>query len=148
LNLESLTASVIRECGWLVRFGELALKHLLLIDDEPAHLLRARESAEALGFEDIRAQTTIRSARIYLEEALAGNGTLPDAIVLDLDFGLDSGLELLRFWHSTPHLSKIPLLVWSILEEQERICELFGVTGFVCKADGMRAFSDALSRLV
>lgn len=123
------------------------MKQLLVIDDEPASLLRAREVAESLGF-DVHGQTSVRSAQHYLEKIMDSNLPLPDAIVLDLDFGMDSGLELLRFWHSTPSLSQVPILVWSILEEQKRICELFRVNSFVSKAEGLGALRQALGQLL
>jgi CheY-like chemotaxis protein len=120
----------------------------LLVDDEPADLKRAREAAESLGIEDIQARTTVRAAHQHLEKALAGEVPLPDAIVVDLDFGHDSGFELLRFWHSTPELKKIPVLVWSVVEEQKQICELFRVNCFISKGQGAAAFREALAQLI
>ena len=82
------------------------------------------------------------------KEDLRDKARLPDGIVLDLDLGYDSGYELLRFWHSTPALSKIPLIVWSVLgEEQRGMCNLFKVNCFVGKWEGAAAFRDALGKL-
>jgi CheY-like chemotaxis protein len=118
------------------------------VDDETADLKRAREAAESLGIEDVQARTTVRAAHQYLEKGLAGEHPLPNAIVIDLDFGHDSGFELLRLWHSTPELKKIPVLVWSVMEEQKQICELFRVNSFVSKGHGMKAFCEALRKLI
>jgi CheY-like chemotaxis protein len=120
----------------------------LVVDDEPADLKRACEVAESLGFEDVQARNTVRAAHQYLEKGLAGEQPLPDAIVIDLDFGHDSGFELLRLWHSTPQLKKIPVLVWSVVEEQKQICELFRVNCFVSKGSGVGAFREALGQLI
>ena len=52
---------------------------------------------------------------------------------------------MLRYWHSTPELNKIPLVVWTILgEEQREICNLFKVTNYISKWEGAGAFREAL----
>ena len=124
------------------------MKHILIVDDEQSDLKRASEAAESLGIEDVQARTTVRAAHQYLEKAMAGEQPLPDAIVIDLDFGHDSGFELLRLWHSTPQLKQIPVLVWSVVEEQKQICELFRVNCFVSKGQGIEAFREALGQLI
>jgi DNA-binding response OmpR family regulator len=79
---------------------------------------------------------------------LKGETPLPDAIVLDLDFGIESGFELLRLWHSTAELAGIPLLVWSVVDENQAVCELFKVKSFVSKWKGTAAFREKLAELV
>ena len=124
------------------------MRELLLVDDQSADLKRATEVAESLGFEKIHTRSSIPAARALLEEGLAGRTALPGCIVLDLDLGLDSGFELLRMWHSTPRLSAIPILVWSVVDEQREMCELFNVTCFVSKWEGLETFREKLSQLV
>ena len=124
------------------------MRELLLIDDQSVDLKKATEVAEALGFEKIHTRNSVHAARTLLEEGLAGKGSLPDGIVLDLDLGMDSGFELLRMWHGTPRLAAIPILVWSVLDQQKEMCELFKVTSFVSKWEGMGAFREKLSQLI
>jgi hypothetical protein len=124
------------------------MKHLLLIDDQSKDLVAAMEVARSLHIEDIQTKDSVSGARAHLEKGLRGEVPLPDGIVLDLDLGLDSGFELLRFWHSTPELSKIPMIVWSVVEEQRGICELFKINSFVSKWEGPAAFREALAQLV
>ena len=124
------------------------MRELLLIDDQSKDLKHATEVAEELGFDKIHARNSVDGARALLEEGLAGKVSLPDGIVLDLDLGLDSGFELLRMRHSTPRLAAIPLLVWSVVDEQREMCELFKITFFVSKWDGIAAFREKLSQLV
>lgn len=124
------------------------MKSLLLVDDQSKDLLAASHAAESLGIKDLQAKNSIRDARLYLEKGLKGDIPLPDAIVLDLDLGMESGFELLRFWHSTPRLAQIPMMVWSVVEEQSEICSLFRVSSFVSKWHGIGAFRDALGQLV
>jgi CheY-like chemotaxis protein len=124
------------------------IQRLLVIENEPKDLKIAANAAEAVGIAEVEARTSLDAAKTYLEKGLKGEIALPDAIVLDLDLGYDSGYELLRHWHSTPALSKIPLIVWSVLgEEQRDMCNLFKVNGYVGKWEGPQAIRDALAKL-
>jgi CheY-like chemotaxis protein len=127
--------------------GSIAMNDLLLIDDEAKDLKTAATAAESLGIPNIRTRNTIHGARSYLEEGLADKIPLPDGIVLDLDLGIDSGFELLRWWHSTPRLRSIPLIIWSVVEQQREMCEYFGIAAFVSKWDGPDALRAALGKL-
>jgi CheY-like chemotaxis protein len=121
---------------------------LLVVDDRPNDLRIATDAARELGITDITAQTSLLRAREHLEKGLQGEIPLPDGIVLDLDLGYESGFELLRFWHSTPQLSAIPVLVWSVLEREGEICNLFKIKVFVSKWQGPKAFREALAQLI
>lgn len=122
------------------------LKRLLVIENEPKDLKMAADSARSAGVEEVEGRMTLIAAKAYLEKGLKGEGPLPDCILLDLDLGYDSGYELLRMWHSTPELAKIPMIVWSILgEEQRNMCNLFKVSSFVGKWEGANALRDALN---
>lgn len=123
------------------------MKSLLLVDDRPNDLRIAADAARELGIEQVNAQTSITKARLYLEKGLEGEVPLPDGIVLDLDLGHESGFELLRFWHSTPRLSTIPVMIWSVLDNEKQICELFKVNCFVSKWEGPKAFREGLAQM-
>ncbi len=122
---------------------------LLVVEDDPKDMRNAAESARLVGFSDVEGKPTPHTARAYLEERLASGTPLPDGILLDLDFGYDSGYELLRFWHSTPSLRTIPLIVWSILgDDQKNMCKLFKVNHFVGKWEGSDALQQALKSIL
>lgn len=123
------------------------MKRLLIVEDQAKDALNAAKVAESLGFGDVEAIGSVRTAISSLEMGVKGEKPLPDAIVLDLDLGVESGFELLRSWYSSPVLNRIPLFVWSIVEEQRRICELFKVKAFVPKWDGVEALRHALAGL-
>jgi CheY-like chemotaxis protein len=123
------------------------VKNLLLVDDRPNDLRIAAEAARDLGIAEVNAQNSITRARQYLEKGLEGEVPLPDGIVLDLDLGYESGFELLRFWHSTPQLATIPVMIWSVLDREREICKLFKVKSFVSKWEGPKAFREALAQL-
>ena len=124
-------------------------KRLLLVEDQPQDIRFAAKTAESVGFSEVDALSSVQAARNYLEGGLKGERQLPDGIVLDLDLGYESGYELLRYWHSTPALSRIPVIVWSILgEDQREMCRLFKVTRFVAKWEGRRGVSRRAERFV
>jgi len=123
------------------------LKRLLVVEDQPQEIRLAANAAQSIGIADVEGRTSNRGAREYLDAGLRGERELPDAIVLDLDLGYESGYELLRYWHSTPRLAAIPLIVWSILGDQQEMCRLFKVTRFLGKWEGEEAFREALSTL-
>ena len=121
---------------------------ILVVEDQPSDLRIAAQTANAAGIDEVEARTSPQAAIDYLEKGLRAEQALPDGIVLDLDLGYESGYELLRYWHSTPALKKIPLIVWTILgEEQREICNLFSVTNYVSKWEGAAAFREALKQL-
>ena len=124
------------------------MKRILLVEDQEKDLQFAANTARLLGISEVDARTTASAARLYLEKALDGSAPLPDGIVLDLNLGYESGYELLRYWHRTPELAKIPIIVWSILgDEQREMCKLFKVNTFVGKWEGEEAFRQALANL-
>ncbi len=120
----------------------------LIVEDHPNDLHIAAKAAEACGFSQIEARSSAVMARAYLEKSLEEKRALPDAIVLDLDLGYDSGFELLRFWHSNPELAKIPLVVWTVLGDQYReICRMFKVSAYVYKGEDISVLRQVLSGL-
>lgn len=121
---------------------------VLIVEDHPNDFQIAAKAAEASGFSAVETRASVGAARAYLEKALEGEGPLPDAIVLDLDLGYESGFELLRYWHSSPRLSEVPLVVWTILGEQYReICRIFRVCAYVDKGDDPSVLRQVLSGL-
>jgi len=124
------------------------MKRLLLVEDDPKDLSVAAEAAKCLGIFEVEARTSLSPAQSMLEKGLQGTEPLPDVIVLDLNLDYESGYELLRYWHRTPELSRIPVIVWSILgEEQREMCKLFKVSAYVGKWEGADALREALSRV-
>jgi CheY-like chemotaxis protein len=124
------------------------LNRLLLVEDQPKDLKVAANAARSVGIAEVDARTSITAAQTYLEKGIRGDGPLPDVIILDLDLGYESGYELLRFWHSTPPLASIPVIVWSILgNDHAEMCKLFKVNCYVGKWEGEPAIRDALACL-
>jgi CheY-like chemotaxis protein len=124
------------------------LNRLLVVEDQPKDIKVAEEAAHAAGIQEVVGRTSIREAQTYLEKGIQGEGPLPDGILLDLDLGQESGYELLRYWHSTPRLVRIPVVIWSILgDEHVEMCKLFKVNQYVGKWEGAVAIRTALASL-
>jgi len=125
------------------------LSRLLVVEDQPQDLKLAADAARSVGIAQVDTRSSIRASQTYLEKGLRGEGPLPDVIILDLDLGYESGYELLRYWHSTPSLAGIPVIVWSILgDKNEEICKLFKVSSFIGKWEGESAIREALARII
>jgi CheY-like chemotaxis protein len=124
------------------------MERLLIVEDQSADLRVAVDVVNSLGVSFIEARTSITAAKAYLEGGLDGNQPLPDLIILDLDLGYESGFELLRFWHGNPKLSNIPLIVWTVMgEEQRDICRMFKVNATVSKTEGAVALKRVIEPL-
>ncbi len=118
---------------------------ILIIEDQPNDLKIAAKVAETSGFSVVEARSSVGAARLYLEKGLDEKSPLPDAIILDLDLGYESGFELLRFWHSNSRLSKIPLVVWTILGDRyQQMCQMFKVTAYIYKGEDVSVLRDVL----
>lgn len=118
---------------------------VLIVEDDPKHLRIAADVARSAGFSEVEARSSAMLARVLLERGVEEQGQLPDAIILDLDLGYESGFELLRYWHSKPRLAQIPLIVWTVLgDEQREICRLFRVDAFVSKTEDVAKLREAL----
>lgn len=120
----------------------------MVVENDPKDMKRAAEVAKEAGFSEIESKTSPLAARRYLEDRVAERQELPDGILLDLDFGYESGYELLRFWHGHPDLRSIPVIVWSVLgNEQKDMCALFKVKQYVGKWEENEVLRDALKQL-
>jgi len=121
---------------------------VLIVEDQPNDLRVASTAAQAAGFSEVNAKSSAVIAKAYLEKGLEGKEPLPDAIVLDLDLGYDSGFELLRYWHSNPELAKIPVVVWTIMGDHYReICRMFRVKAYISKGEDISVLRTVLSGL-
>ena len=125
------------------------MRKLLIVEDQPADLRIGAAVAESLGITEVEGRTSATAAKNHLELGLEGNTALPDIILLDLDLGYESGYELLRFWHGNPKLAAIRMIVWTIMEEEQRdIFGMFNVDAIVAKSAGVAALKRVLEPFV
>ncbi|MFZ0271025.1 MAG: hypothetical protein WAL34_04160 [Acidobacteriaceae bacterium] len=122
---------------------------LLVLEDTPADLRRAADIARRAGFTEFEVHTYSSAAQVYLDKAMRRMVPMPDAMVIDLELGIESGFELLRFWHSTPKLRPIPVIIWTVSGAHQReICELFKVYRFVSKEDDPGVLMETLASII
>jgi CheY-like chemotaxis protein len=118
---------------------------ILILEDNPADLKIASEIAHQEGFTHIETYTSLFPVFKRLEEGLPNETSLPDAMILDLDLGIENGYELVRLWYSDLRLSRIKVIVWTHLgESHRRVCELYKVNCYVEKWNGVAALREAL----
>jgi CheY-like chemotaxis protein len=124
------------------------LAEILIVENEPRDAEKAVRWAVHSGFADTVKVESAEAAKTLLERMRAEDRNLPDAILLDLDLGLDSGFDFLRTRHENPWLMKIPVVVWTKLADHHReLCDLFKVTAFVPKHLGEYALFKALESI-
>jgi CheY-like chemotaxis protein len=121
------------------------VERVLIVEDQSSDARVAADLVASLGAANVEARTSASAAKAYLQSALDGKASLPDVLIVDLDLGYESGFELLRFWHGSPDLAKVRLIVWTCMgEEQQEICRLFKVSAIVSKSEGVTALKRAL----
>jgi len=122
---------------------------VLIIENSPSDVIKAIRILKSLNISEPMIITSVDRAMLYLEEVVAGEKPCPDLMVLDLDFGLESGFEILRFRRTHPMLQACEVLVWTILGDKEKEgCKLFGLARVISKQDGEAALEDALRNCI
>jgi CheY-like chemotaxis protein len=120
----------------------------VIIEDNPTDIRIAARIARTAGFENIEAFTSMENAIERIDQGLRGERPLPDAIILDLNLGHESGYEVLRHWRETWADSRMRMVVWSALGDHNReLCALFHADAFVSKWKGEAALREALEGL-
>jgi CheY-like chemotaxis protein len=125
------------------------MPQLLIIENERRDVEFAKRSAEQSGFSSAINTPSVEAAHALLEKARTEGQDLPDAILLDIDLGAESGLEFLRIRFQRPWLMNIPVVVWTRLGDHYReVCSLFHIHGYVEKSAGEYELNDALQSIV
>lgn len=121
--------------------------HILIVEDNTQDAIAAADLARELGIMSVNLRSNASAARMLLEDALDGKISLPDVILLDLDLGYESGFELLRFWHHNPKLASCRVVIWTQMDGQREISEMFKAHAVVMKSEGPKALKSVLSEL-
>lgn len=125
-------------------------KAILLVEDTTADSDRCRTILHDLGYNGIQLITNLPMAVEYLDDVLNSLTYPPDAIVLDLGLGFDSGFDVLRKCHAHPKLTQVPILVWTKRDDPntEAFSIYLGANDFLVKAADEGPFREALQRLL
>jgi DNA-binding response OmpR family regulator len=120
----------------------------VIVEDNLKDTRIAFRVSRTAGFEDVEAFTSLERAIERIEQGLRGEKPLPNAIILDLNLGHESGYEMLRHWRAAWSNSSMRLIVWTVLGEHTReLCALFHVDAFVSKWEGEEALREALEHV-
>ncbi len=121
---------------------------VLVIENSPLYVAKAVHILKNMKLDEPLVLTSVAKALMYLEDVLAGEKQCPELILLDLEFGAESGFEILRFRKANPRLQQCEVLVWTVMGEREKeLCRLFGVT-YISKQDGDSALESALRDVI
>ena len=93
---------------------------LFVLEDSVQDLRAAENAARSAGFDSVDAKISGEGALKSLSNMLLDSLKLPDAFLIDLDLGQESGYEILRFRQSKPELSAVPAIVWTHLDSHHR----------------------------
>ena len=125
------------------------MKRVLLIEHNPPDIQQATSVLQKLGIKDVHVITSALLAIEYLRDISEKRRAIPDVMLLDLDFGKESGFEVLRYWKSTPELKGIQVIVWTIMGDLERqMSELFGVRHVVSKHESPKELQRVLREII
>ena len=125
-------------------------KVVLLIEDDASDSDICAEALHELGYDGVQLITHLMQAEQHLDDIVASLTGPPDAIVLDLGLGADSGFAVLRKCHAEPKLQAVPILVWT--KHSDDLAETFstylGAQDFLVKSNNGQALREALKRLL
>lgn len=119
---------------------------VVIIEDSHDDSFLATRILNSTGVANVTRFARIPEALVFLEEIAEGSRGCPHLILLDLNVGLDSGFEILRFYKSNPALHSCRVIVWTGSGSIEKeLCEHFGVE-CVGKGDGEAALATAIRK--
>lgn len=125
------------------------MKRVLLIEDNPADIQQATSILQKLGIKDVHVITSALLSIEYLRDISDKAQAIPDVVLLDLDFGKESGFEVLRFWKSAPELKGVQVVVWTIMGDLEKqMSQLFGVRHVISKHEGPKELQRILQQII
>lgn len=125
-------------------------KAVLLIEDKTSDSDRCRAVLHEMGYDGVQLITNLELALEYLDDVLDNLNHPPDAIILDLGLGYDSGYDILRKCRANPQLEQIPILVWTKQadEHSEAFSTYLGAKDYLVKERDLLPLRKALTRLL
>lgn len=125
-------------------------KAILLVEDETSDSDRCRRVLHEMGYDGVQLITHLVLALEYLDDVVDNLTHAPDAIVLDLGLGYDSGFDVLRKCNAHPKLQHVPILVWTKRDDEntEAFSIYLGAKDFLVKSPDLATLRAALERLL
>lgn len=128
----------------------MSSKSVLICEDVFVDQRESLVALQEIGIDGAKVAGTIDDALETLREIDRGERPAVGLILLDLVLGRDSGFEVLRLWRTSAQLKKIPVVVWTGVEEPSyrKICNHFGVQSVVMKYEGRKALQAAINTAI
>lgn len=125
-------------------------KAILLIEDNSVDSERCRAVLHEMGYNGIQLITDVHTAKDYLDDVLNRLTHPPDAMILDLGLGYDSGFEILRKCHASPRLAAVPVLVWTKHDDpqSEAFSVFLGAKDYLVKSRDRHELQETLEKLL
>jgi PleD family two-component response regulator len=125
-------------------------KAVLLVEDKSSDADRCRAILHQMGYDGVHLITNLELALEYLDDVLDKLTRPPDAIILDLGLGYDSGFDILRKCNAHPLLQRVPILVWTKQadEQSEVFSAYLGAKDYLVKSRDPLPLRKALTRLL
>ena len=122
------------------------MDRVLLVEDADSDVRELVSLLRESGIKDIQVTRAATLAINALQDCLTNAGSRPDLIIVDLELGVESGWEVVRFWKTHATLNSIPLIVWTGVggKVDQEMCKLFKVNSFVPKYHGPASLKEAL----
>jgi CheY-like chemotaxis protein len=121
------------------------MKEIIIIEDSISDAQRAARLLETIGAANLRLFRRVDEGIDYLNRVASGEIPCPRLILLDLEFGRESGFEVLRFCNSHSELKDCRVVVWTVMGSLEKkICKYFGVKNVLSKDDDEKEILQAL----
>lgn len=125
--------------------SKVAVVRALIVEDNSSDVTKAASVLNKLGVTEIQAFPRVSTAMEHLRGVVEGRAEVPNVLILDLDFNMESGFEVLRFWKASPKLKGMHVVVWTLMGElEQKVSRLFGVENVVDKQAGVRELEKAL----
>ena len=128
-----------------------AVRHLLIVDDNPADVCLAREALEvcAPGCHINSVEDGVEALAFLNHRDKYADAARPDLVILDLNLPKRGGLAVLAAMKAGPELRMIPVIIFStskLSQDVTRSYEL-GANCYVCKPGNLSEFFAAMKAI-
>jgi CheY-like chemotaxis protein len=95
----------------------MAMKKILVVDDEPDVVMFLTTALEDAGYEAVSASNAVDGLQMIRKER-------PDLVCLDILMPEESGIALFRKLRNDPHLGSIPVVIHSGLSPRDDLAQI------------------------
>lgn len=108
--------------------ANVAGARVMIVEDDPRSAQQASSILAKMGVSQIQAIPNVGMALEHLRQVVEDRAEMPNLLLLDLEFSLESGFEVLRYWKANPRLRDMHVVVWTVMGDlEQKISKLFGV---------------------